>query len=214
MCDHLLVVGYLIPRRECRDPPGDLTVCCCPPGSFFRAFGAPRVDFPWFLVALEPHRKIKFFRLLQKSIKTKNKSILGAPGLHFVLFFITLGSYFGIDFSLFFWMTSNQEKCLFFNTFQWFWTIKNHWFSYSFSFFFMFFQNRYPGLFLEGPSAELFEQIGFWCHFRFSWFSKRHPLNTIFGLKGSKLYWGIVPDTFFSRPCFSRNHSNPRAVGT
>ena len=55
-----------------------------------------------FLVAPEPHRKIKFFRLLPKSIKTKNKSILGAPGLHFGPFFMTFGSHFGIDFSLFF----------------------------------------------------------------------------------------------------------------
>ncbi len=58
-----------------------------------------------------------------------NKSILGPPGLHFGPFFMTFGSHFGIDFSLFFWMTYNQEKCLFFNTVQWFWTIKNHWFS-------------------------------------------------------------------------------------
>jgi hypothetical protein len=74
---------------------------CCLPGGFFRAFGAPRVDFPCFLVAPEPHQKIKFFRLLQKSMKTKKKSILGAPGLHFGQFFMTFGSPFGIDFSLF-----------------------------------------------------------------------------------------------------------------
>ena len=41
----------------------------------------------------------------------------------------------------------------------------------------MFFQNRSWGPFEEGPSAELFEQIVFGCHFQFSWFSKRHPLD-------------------------------------
>ena len=33
----------------------------------------------------------------------------------------------------------------------------------------MFFQNRSPGAFLEGPSAKQ--------HVQFSWFSKRHPLD-------------------------------------
>ena len=33
--DHLLVVGFLIPRRECRDPPGDLTVVPLFFGFFF-----------------------------------------------------------------------------------------------------------------------------------------------------------------------------------
>ena len=46
--------------------------------------------------------------------------------------------------------------------------------------FFMFFQNRSPGLFLDGPSAELLWKVGFWCHLRFSWFSKRHFLDDLF----------------------------------
>jgi hypothetical protein len=90
----------------------------CPPGSFFQAFGAPRVDFPCFLVAPEPHRKIKFFRLLQKSIKTKNKSILGAPGLHFGSLFMTFGSHFGIDFSLFFLNDLKSRKVFVFQYFS------------------------------------------------------------------------------------------------
>ena len=48
----------------------------------------------------------------------------------------------------------------------------------------MFFQNRYPGLFLEGRSAELFEQIVFWCHFRFSWFFKKAPFGHHFRAAG------------------------------
>ena len=55
--DHLLVVVFLIPRRECHDPPGDLTVVPLFFVVFFvRAFGAPRVDFPFLLVALEHQR--------------------------------------------------------------------------------------------------------------------------------------------------------------
>ena len=55
---------------------------------------------------------------------------------------------------------------------------------------FMFFQNRYPGLFLEGPSAELFEKIVFGCHFRLSWFSKRHLLGTTFAQQAAQ---NLVP---------------------
>jgi hypothetical protein len=80
--------------------------------------------------------------------------------------------------------------------------------------FFMFFQNRSPGLFLEGPSADRLWKVGFWCRFRFSWFSKRHPLDTIFKLKALKTARHRKLLTSFSRPCFSRNHSNPCAVGT
>ena len=36
----------------------------------------------------------------------------------------------------------------------------------------MFFQNRSRGLFLEGPSADLYRKIRFWYHFRFSVFPK------------------------------------------
>ena len=79
---------------------------------------------------------------------------------------------FRIVFSSFFWMTENQEKCLFFNTFMGF-PIVFHWF-------FMFFQNRSTGQFLEGPSAKLVWKNVLGCHFRFSWFSKRHPLDHLF----------------------------------
>jgi hypothetical protein len=50
----------------------------------------------------------------------------------------------------------------------------------------MFFQNSFLGPFLEGPSAELFEKVGFGCHFRFLGFSERHLLETIFGDDGTK----------------------------
>ena len=49
----------------------------------FPPLGRQGSIFACFLVAPERHRKIKFFRLPQKSIKMENKWTLGAPRLHF-----------------------------------------------------------------------------------------------------------------------------------
>ena len=57
-------------------------------------------------------RKITFFRHRPKCIKMKNKSTLGAPGLHFGPLFITLGNHFGIDFHCFFeWPKVKKSVC-------------------------------------------------------------------------------------------------------
>jgi hypothetical protein len=56
--------------------------------------------------------------------------------------------------------------------------------------FFIFFQNRFTGQFLGGPSAELFWKVRLWCHFRFSWFSKKAPLDDLFAQPGAK---NLVP---------------------
>ena len=50
---------------------------------------------------------------------------------------------------------------------------KCHWF-------FMFFQSRCWGPFVEGPCADLYWNIGFGYHFRFSFFSKRRLSNYLF----------------------------------
>ena len=44
----------------------------------------------------------------------------------------------------------------------------------------LFFQNHSPGPFLDGPSAELVQQVVLGCHFRFSWFSKKAPFGPPF----------------------------------
>ena len=98
-------------------PPGDRSVHSLFIGSFFRAFGAPRVDFSCFLVGPEPHRKIKFFRFLQKSTKTKNKSTLGAPGLHFGSFSWLWGTLFASIFHCFL-NVLKWENVWFFNIFS------------------------------------------------------------------------------------------------
>ena len=82
-------------------PPGDRPLPGFRSGAHFGAFGGPRVDFRCFLVAPEPHRKIMFFRLSQKSLKMDNKWTLGGPMLHFLRFSMTFGNHSGIDFSIF-----------------------------------------------------------------------------------------------------------------
>ena len=51
----------------------------------------------------------------------------------------------------------------------------------TFHCFFMFFQNRSSGQFLEGPGADFYWKCWFWCHFWFPGFWQRHLLDTIFG---------------------------------
>ena len=41
----------------------------------------------------------------------------------------------------------------------------------------MFFQNRSPGPFLEGPSAELLSKAVFWCHFSIFIVLQRAPFG-------------------------------------
>ena len=108
-------------------------------------------------------------------------------------------------------MGKNVEKCLFFNTFQLFKTIKNVSFSDSV---FMFFQNRSPGLFLEGPSNELLQTVVFGCHFRISGFPKRHPSGNLFFQKYKKKKYPQRPGLSFKRSCSSRKHNNQCTVWT
>ena len=57
---------------------------------------------------------------------------------------------------------------------------------------FFHFQSSSPGPFLEGPSADRLWKVSFRCRFRFSWFSKRHPLDDLFAQAGAN---NLVPRT-------------------
>ena len=76
----------------------------------------------------------------------------------------------------------------------------------------MFFENRSPGPFLEGPCAELLENVGCWCHVRFSCFSKRHPLYHRFAEVDGKKEVPLMIRAVLFETLFSRNHSNYNAV--
>ena len=65
-----------------------------------------------------------------------------------------------------------------------FFALKKDNFPIGISLFSYFFTTRPQGSFLEGPCAELLWTFGFWCHFRISWFKKRHPLDDLFTQTG------------------------------
>ena len=50
-----------------------------------------------------------------------------------------------------------------------------------------------PEIVFRGSQYQTFKKVGFGCHVRFSRFSKRHLLETIFGRKGSKGAWLQTP---------------------
>ena len=83
----------------------------------------------------------------------------------------------------------------------------------NFHCFFMFFQNRSRGPFLEGPRPDLYWKVGFWCHFRFSGFPKRRLFEHLFAQKVTFEHYFFVRERSLNRPCFSLNHSNYAAVG-
>ena len=80
--------------------------------------------------------------------------------------------------------------------------------------FFMCFQNRSLGPFLEGPSAELLWKVRFWCHFRFQDFQKDTFWRPFWATTASKIEYPSWGWASFSRPCFSRNRSNYCVVRT
>ena len=117
-------------------------------------------------------KKARFFGIAPKRQKSEDKPKLGSPYRHFGWKSMTLGIPFGIDFSMLEKGFAFHCKTIVFacfallNTF--FLRSKFHWFL-------LFFQNRPQGAFLEGPSADLYWKVRFWCHFRFSEFSKKAP---------------------------------------
>ena len=68
---------------------------------------------------------------------------------------------FGIVFSLFFLNDLKSEKVLFFNTFQWFWTIKKDWFSNCFLIDFHIFSKPLPGTVFRESQCRTFESLFF-----------------------------------------------------
>ena len=81
----------------------------------------------------------------------------------------------------------------------------------NFHCFFMFFQNRSRGPFLEGPRPDLYWKIGFWCLFRFSGFSKSDLFGTIFAKKSTLIF---LPGDYCppEKNLFFLNNSNYAAV--
>ena len=121
--------------------------------ALFRRFGASRPDFFDFLGHWEGVQKLWFFGIAPKHLKSKDKSNLGAPCRHFGLKNMTFYVPFGIVFLSFWGMTKNQEKCLFYFIFQWFWTMKNHWFS---NWIFIVFSTPLPGTVFRGARCRDF----------------------------------------------------------
>ena len=95
-------------------------------------------------------------------------------------------------------MTEKQEKCLFSILFNSFGPSKTIDFLIVFSLIFMFFQNRYPGLFLEGPSAELLETKCFLVPFPIFMVFKKAPLGHHFRAAGRQQ---PSPPKYGERPC-------------
>ena len=155
------------------------------------------------------------FGIAPKRQKSDDKLKLGGPCRHFGPQDITFEVPFGIVFSLF---LVNDRKARKVFVFQYFSMVLNHQkpliFQSFFHRFFMFFQSRSPGPFLEGPSAELLWKVRCWCHFRFSGFPKRLPFDYLFRQKAEFGHAAFPEGASLSRPCFSRNHSNYCAVGT
>ena len=121
--------------------------------ALFRPFGAPRLDF---LVHREGVQKSSFFGIAPKHSKSEDKSNLGRPCRHFGSKNMTCEVSFGI---ICFIVLGNDQKSRKVFVFLYFSIVLDHQksliFRLFFHCFFMFFQNRSPGPFLEGPSAEL-----------------------------------------------------------
>ena len=60
-CDHALVVGFLILRRECRDPPGDRSVHLLLFAGRFSSLWRPTCRFSLFFVRLGTSSKNQVF---------------------------------------------------------------------------------------------------------------------------------------------------------
>ena len=105
---------------------------------------------------------------------------------------------FGIVFSSFSWMSKNHEIDDSSTLSLVFGHQKPLIFRLKFHCFFMFFQNRSRGPFLEGPGADLYWKVGFWCHFRFSGFPERWLLDTLFVRNVTGSSEETVPELTFS----------------
>ena len=62
----------------------------------------------------------------------------------------------------------------------------------------MFFQKRFQGPILEDRCADFASTRRFWCHFRFSGFSKRHPLDNLFHSKSRQKWLHQMTGTILS----------------
>ena len=71
VCDHLLVVRLLIPRRECQDPPGDRSVPRVPPRDAFSTLWRSTAPFVRFVGPSGRRPKIMFFWHRTKTSKIK-----------------------------------------------------------------------------------------------------------------------------------------------
>ena len=101
---------------------------CEYPEAIVRPFGAPRPDLFDLLV----HREgVQNWCFLASHQNIKNQRISRTWEAH-VAILNQKHDFWNPFWRRFVCMTYNQETCLVFNTFQWFWTIKNHWVSESF----------------------------------------------------------------------------------
>ena len=104
---------------------------------------------------------------------------------------------------------------MFFNTFQWFWTIQNHWFSDSFFIDFHVFSKPLLGTVFRGSQRRTFLKSWILVPFLIFMIFKKGTFGQLFSLeKITFRFPAVLPVASFSRPCFSRNHSNYCAVGT
>ena len=139
-----------------------------------------------------------FFGIAPKCQKSEDKSNLGGPGGLFRSLLASCFHYFCE------WPTIQNN-----NSFQYVLMVLHHKkyiaFRSLFNWFFMFFQNRCWGMFLQGLNAELVWKVWFGCHVRFWMIFKKTPLGRPFRTSCIIKSKFFVPRASLPRPCFSRS---------